>query len=156
LENEKMTEKPEILGPSFKQSLPFLLLTVIASVTPFILNQIGFDFGSSKIAFQAETMAGMSSSEISDDLFQAFEGAFLHTILEWSAFCAAFFTVILFFANFTIKREVGAPILGVAFFCAGCMDAFHTLAADRLIQAIADNQNLVPFTWAICRLFSRP
>ena len=31
------------------------------------------------------------------------------------------------------------------------MDAFHTFAADRLIHAVADNKNLIPFTWAICR-----
>jgi two-component system, NtrC family, sensor kinase len=42
----------------------------------------------------------------------------------------------------------------VALFCAGMMDAFHTLAADRLINAVADNTNLIPFTWAICRLFN--
>ena len=34
------------------------------------------------------------------------------------------------------------------------MDAFHTLAADRLIEAVADNRNLIPFTWALCRLFN--
>ena len=33
------------------------------------------------------------------------------------------------------------------------MDAFHTLAADRLIEASAPNTDLIPFTWAICRLF---
>ncbi|MEM7557193.1 MAG: ATP-binding protein, partial [Cyanobacteria bacterium P01_A01_bin.84] len=32
------------------------------------------------------------------------------------------------------------------------MDAFHTLAATRLIEAVADNNNLIPFTWALCRL----
>ena len=34
------------------------------------------------------------------------------------------------------------------------MDAFHTLAADRLIDAVADNQDLIPFTWALCRMFN--
>jgi hypothetical protein len=34
------------------------------------------------------------------------------------------------------------------------MDAFHTLAAGRLIEATADNTTLIPFTWAICRLFN--
>ncbi|HEY9658880.1 MAG TPA: MASE3 domain-containing protein, partial [Allocoleopsis sp.] len=44
------------------------------------------------------------------------------------------------------------PILGVTLLCAGVMDAFHTLAADRLLEAVADNQNLIPFTWVLCRL----
>jgi len=58
----------------------------------------------------------------------------------------------LSFAHFKIKADVVTPILGVTLFCAGMMDAFHTLAADRLIEAVADNSNLIPFTWAICRL----
>ena len=45
-------------------------------------------------------------------------------------------------------------IVGVALGFAGFMDAFHTLAADRLIPAMADNRQLIPFTWAICRLFN--
>jgi len=34
------------------------------------------------------------------------------------------------------------------------MDAFHTLAADQLIEAVADNREFIPFTWAICRSFN--
>ena len=34
------------------------------------------------------------------------------------------------------------------------MEAFHSLAADRLIQSVADNRQLIPFTWTLCRLFS--
>jgi signal transduction histidine kinase/DNA-binding response OmpR family regulator len=42
----------------------------------------------------------------------------------------------------------------VALACAGAMDAFHCLAAARLIGAAADSVNLIPFTWALCRLFN--
>jgi methyl-accepting chemotaxis protein len=42
----------------------------------------------------------------------------------------------------------------MALFCAGMVDAFHTLAADRLIPAVADNRSLIPFTWAISRTFN--
>ena len=81
-------------------------------------------------------------------------GSFTHTILEWSAFTMAIFAMLLALIHFTIRRDVATPIVGVALFCAGTMDAFHTLAADRLIHAVADNHNLIPFTWAICRLFN--
>ncbi|NEP42265.1 MAG: histidine kinase, partial [Okeania sp. SIO2H7] len=30
----------------------------------------------------------------------------------------------------------------------------YTLAADRLISSTVDSQNLIPFTWAICRVFN--
>ncbi len=42
----------------------------------------------------------------------------------------------------------------MALFCAGCMDAFHVLAADRLLHSVADSVNLIPFTWALCRSFN--
>jgi hypothetical protein len=38
------------------------------------------------------------------------------------------------------------PIIGVALLCAGFMDAFHTLAATRIIEANAQNSNFIPFT----------
>ncbi|MBV6625637.1 MAG: GHKL domain-containing protein [Rivularia sp. (in: Bacteria)] len=85
-------------------------------------------------------------------MYRSLAGSFVHTILEWSAFCAAIFTVIFSLAHFKIKADVTTPILGVTLFCSGMMDAFHTLAANRLIEAVADNRNLIPFTWAICRL----
>jgi len=81
-------------------------------------------------------------------------GSFTHTILEWSAFCTAIFTVTLSLVYFYLMRDPVIPIIGIALFFAGCMDAFHTLASDRLIQGAADSQNLIPFTWAICRLFN--
>ncbi len=87
-------------------------------------------------------------------MFYTLAGSFTHTLLEWSAFLAALFTVFLAFMHFSMKRDVTTPIIGVALFCAGFMDAFHTLAADRLIEAVADNRNLIPFTWAICRMFN--
>ncbi|MGF1494054.1 MAG: ATP-binding protein [Microcoleaceae cyanobacterium] len=49
---------------------------------------------------------------------------------------------------------VSPAVIGIALLCAGWMDGFHTLAADRLMEGIADTQNLVPFTWALCRLFN--
>lgn len=46
------------------------------------------------------------------------------------------------------------PVIGVAIFCAGAMDAFHTLAATRLVSAMAQNNDLIPFTWALARVFN--
>ncbi len=66
----------------------------------------------------------------------------------------AIFAGLLALIHFTIRRDVATLILGIALFCAGVMDAFHTLAADRLINSVADNRDLIPFTWAICPLFN--
>ena len=127
---------------------------VLICVLPLLLTWVGFDFRSSAIALDPDALALLSPQEVTDALHHALEGSYTHTILEWSAGCAASFTVVLAFAHFNIKRDVTTPVIGVALLCAGFMDAFHTLAADRLIAAVASNQNLIPFTWALCRLLN--
>lgn len=144
------------LAPVEHNKLPSYVLwaVVVISVAPFILNLLGYDFGNEKIPLDSFVTPEMDANEITDGMFHMLSGAFTHTILEWSAFSAAIITVLLAFTYYSIKKDVTIPILGVALFCSGCMDAFHTLAADRLINAVADNRNLIPFTWAICRVFN--
>ncbi len=122
--------------------------------SPFLLNLLGFDFSSPRVAFDAVAAAGWSHSVLTDSMHRFLAGGFTHTILEWSAFCAAIFTVSMAFVHYSAKGNVAVPVVGLALLCAGAMDAFHTLAADHLIEAIADNRNLIPFTWAICRVFN--
>ena len=134
--------------------LPKLLIWLVwlICLLPFTLNLLDIDFASPTPPDLSLIQQVSEAAEVKEIMYRTLAGSFLHTILEWSAFCAAIFTVILSFAHFKIKADVTTPILGVTLFCAGMMDAFHTLAADRLIEAIADNRNLIPFTWAICRL----
>ncbi|HEY9688738.1 MAG TPA: ATP-binding protein [Coleofasciculaceae cyanobacterium] len=89
-----------------------------------------------------------------DAVHHFLSGSFVHTILEWSAFAAATLTAILAFLHFTLHRDFVAPVIGLVLYYAGCMDAFHTLAADRLIDAAGNSADLIPFTWVLCRLFS--
>ena len=132
----------------------FIWATVGICVLPFLLNLIGIDFASTKRPFDLDAAKGLLPHQMIDSMFYTLSGSFTHTILEWSAFCVAIMTVALSFTHFNMKRDATTPIIGVALLCAGCMDAFHTLAADRLIEATSDNRNLIPFTWAICRLFN--
>ena len=74
--------------------------------------------------------------------------------MEWTAVCVAAFVILLAFVHYRLKNEPSVPIIAVALVCAAGMDAFHTFAADRLISAVADNQDLIPYTWALCRLFN--
>ena len=134
--------------------LPLIWAVVFICLLPFLLNLVGVDFSSSAPPFDAVAATNMASHQMVDAMFHRLTGAFSHTILEWSAFGTAIFTVLLAFSYFYIKRDITTLVIGVALFCAGAMDAFHTLAADRLIEAVADNRNLIPFTWAICRLFN--
>ena len=127
---------------------------VAVCVLPFALNILGIDFGSPKVSLDPSGLVDSSNIEIVDRAHRFLAGSFTHTLLEWTAFCAAFFTVILAFVHFQIVKDIVTPIIAVALFWSGCMDAFHTLAADRLIEATAPNDNLIPFTWAICRVFN--
>ena len=134
--------------------IPFVWAVIIVCALPTLLNLLGVDFGSPVSVFNARTVSGIPNDELINAIHHTLSGSFVHTILEWSAFCTSLFIIISSFIHFYIKRDGVILIIGVAFFCAGCLDAFHTLAADRLIHGVADYQNLVPFTWAICRLFN--
>ncbi|MEB3337859.1 MAG: ATP-binding protein [Leptolyngbyaceae bacterium] len=139
--------------PSEATRLPKQLIWVILAITglPFLLNLAGVDFDATH-ALNGSVFADLPPNQVADLMHRTLSGSFIHTLLEWSAFCTAIFTAILAFAYFTINHDVTTPILGVTLLFAGCMDAFHTLAADRLIEGVADSRNLIPFTWAICRL----
>ncbi|NJP11331.1 MAG: histidine kinase [Leptolyngbyaceae cyanobacterium RU_5_1] len=146
-------ERQWTIEPQTTQLPKRVIATVLITCTlPFCLNQLGFDFGSPRPGIDVDRLVGLDRNQIMDALHYTLAGSFTHTILEWSAFCTAIFTVILAFSYFNIKHDVTTPIIGVVLLCAGCMDAFHTLAADRLIEATADNHNLIPFTWALCRM----
>ncbi|MGC9502182.1 ATP-binding protein [Baaleninema sp.] len=129
-----------------------IVLVVLVCTIPTLFNWLGVDFGTPQDFLDLAGLEELSPNQLDDRLHHSLAGSFTHTLLEWSAFCTAIFTVVMAFAHFAIVRDVTTPTIGVALFFAGVMDAFHTLAADRLIETVADNQNLIPFTWAICRL----
>ncbi len=119
---------------------------IIVCITPFFLNRLGIDFG--------QQLISLPQTPTIDQMFYQLSGAFTHTLLEWTAFSVAIFTVVLAFSHFKITHDLSTAVIGIALFTAGCMDAFHTLAADRLIDAVADNNDLIPFTWALSRVFN--
>lgn len=139
-----------------QSTLPNWLIATVVVVcsVPILLMQLGADFSSDRDRFDPAALVDADPATLEDALHRALSGSFTHTILEWSAFSVAILTVILSLVHFGIRRDPATPVLGVALFCAGCMDAFHTLAADRLIEAVAPNQDLIPYTWAIARLFN--
>ncbi len=130
------------------------LMIVFICILPSLLNVFNFDFGNSIKTFDLYEIAALQKNDQIDTGYRLLSGAFTHTILEWTAFCAAIFTYALAIAHYRITNDHTTLVIAAALLCAGCMDAFHTLAADRLIDAVADNQNLIPFTWAISRTFN--
>lgn len=131
-----------------------LFAIIIVSILPLVLNLFGINFGNNPVDFPFDRINEMSTSEITDAHFSRLSGAITHTILEWSAIIVAVITVILAFSINRLKLDRVTPIIGLALFTCGCMDAFHTLAANRLIEATVPNENFIPFTWAISRAFN--
>jgi signal transduction histidine kinase len=127
---------------------------VVICVLPFCLSLAGVDFGARTTLFDASWFEGRTPREVEDTLHRLLRGSFTHTVFEWSAFCTALFTVSLAFVHFNIRRDITTLVIGVALFFAGAMDAFHVLAADSLVAAVADRDNFLPMTWALGRLFN--
>ena len=133
---------------------PLIWMILFVCLLPFILTIMGADFSTPGVPLSFDSLKTQTSIDLVDSLHFSLAGSFTHTILEWSAFCTAIFTAILAFVHFSIKRDVTTPIIAMALLFSGCMDAFHTLAADRLIGSVSDTENFIPFTWAICRIFN--
>jgi methyl-accepting chemotaxis protein len=132
----------------------FIAGVIVVCVLPFLLNLCRVDFTSRGVPLDLAAAPNWEQSELLDAMFHALPGPFVHTIFELLAHCAAIFTVVLAFTHYRLTGNVTTPVIGMALFCAGMIDAFHTLAADRLIPAVADNRSLIPFTWAISRTFN--
>jgi len=154
MKTDTVAEPPTNVGPTLKLP-PYFLYTVVAiCLTPYALSLLGFNFASTASAVDLHAVADLAKHQQTEAFFAHLSGAFTHTILEWTAFCVAILTVFLAASHYFISRNLTTLVIGAALFLAGCMDAFHTLAADRLIHAVADNRDLIPFTWAICRVFN--
>ena len=139
-----------------KNQLPKKVVWAVIAICalPFFLNLLGVDFDSTQQPFDVSIFSKMSKYQKLDALYHSLSGSFIHTILEWSAFFTALFTALLSFVYFQIKGDIVTPIIGIALFFAGSMDAFHILISDRLIATHAESYKVMIFTWTVCRLFN--
>jgi len=123
---------------SGKFKIWLLLLVGSFCIVPSLLNLMGVDFG-------------LHLNPLSPAFHT--QGLLLHTILLWTATCMAFFTFLLAFFHYFVRRDIVTPVIGISLLWGGFFDLFQTLAADRFIQASVDSHELIPFTWAIGRTF---
>lgn len=124
--------------------------TIAICFLPILLNVLGVDFANQPTKYDPLNLP----DGIVHFQYFSMNGAIVHALLEWSTFILAVLACILAFASYSIKRDPILPIFGIALLCAGMMDGLHILVATRLIHAIAPNKDLIPFSWAICRLFN--
>ena len=143
--------------PEFVSLFPrkAILILIMMCITPLLLNLIGVDFASVKVPLVLEDVVGqgLSNGGLTDRLFYALTGGLHHGLLEWTSVIVAVVTVLLSLTHYSFKGDIMVPVFGMALLCSGLIDAFHTLAAMRLIDAVAPNTDLIPFTWALSRGF---
>lgn len=124
------------------------------SILPFFLHILGLNFGNKSRLLDTAIIEGITNIEMKDAIFEYLSGAFTHLLLEWSSVIVAITTSALAFVQFRVTGNPATPIIGMALLCAGFMDAFHALSATKLIRSLADNENFIPFTWALSRMFN--
>jgi len=119
------------------------------SVLPVLLNLLGVSFSlrSPPVPSDGDPLLIHQLAVLQE----VSRGEFIHSILEWSAFCVALFTAIFAYTHYYVTRDIATPVIGTALFFAGMIDAFRTLAADRVIPTVVDLDQFIPFTWAISR-----
>ncbi|WDE13182.1 response regulator [Thalassomonas haliotis] len=128
----------------------YFLFVVVICTLPCLLNLSGVDFSSQKALLPTEGGEKLTNKAV----FSALAGAFHHALLEWSSVVFALLAFLAAILHYRIRGDIAIPILGVAVFCAGSVDAFHILAATRIIEAEANNTDFIPFTWALSRSFN--
>ncbi len=88
-----------------------------------------------------------------DATVRSLQGLFIHTVLQWTGVCCALLTAAYAMAHYALRRDLATSIVGAALLFAGCMDAFQTLAATRIVGSVVDDGQFVPFTWSLSRIF---
>lgn len=113
---------------------------------------LGWDISS---PIHASPQPASSSIELNRPTqFLLMSGAFQHALMEWSAVSLAFVAVLAACMHYRARHDATVLIIGIAMMCAGILDAFHTLAATRIIVANVPDEDFVPFTWAMSRSFN--
>lgn len=136
------TSRYPVTGLRLPRSLVAGVFVVCA--LPALLWLLGFDLGTERVF---GTINGIQ------EVYERLRGAFIHTILEAAAVGVAFITGLLAVAHYRMQGGIVAPILALALFFGGVLDAFHILAANYLVLGRAGHAGITILSWSIGRMF---
>jgi len=136
-----------------------VIAVCLLSLVPFVVGLVGGDFKVEQDTDDPHSNIPVQMRDLIEDdptieSYYLLRGPFLYTILEWTAFCVAFFTGLLSFVHYRLKKDITTPIIGTAMLFTGLLDAFNILAADRLTFPVEDLNRFIPVSWAIARTFN--
>mgnify|MGYP002622071174 FL=1 len=121
------------------------------TVAPVALNLFGADFGTEVRPFDPTDYTLLDEAGRKAMFYQTLRGAFVFSLLEWTAFCIALVTVWFSFVHYFLARDIITPIVGTALFFSGCLDGFLVLAEDMLTEEPRELEQFVPFVWTVSR-----
>jgi hypothetical protein len=124
---------------------------VVLCALPPALNLLGADFSTIHAPFDPQQYSLAGAGERTALFYDTLRGAFVFTLLEWTAFCIALVTVTFSFVHYFLARDIITPIVGTALFFSGSLDAFLVLAANLVTEPAAEHDQLVPLVWTISR-----
>lgn len=138
----------------YKLPWQFVGLTLFACLLPLLLNLLGIDFGIVNLYPVFEQVGELVYESQQTIVHRFLRGNFIHVILELISIITALLTAILCFLEYSMKKDISTPIIGVALFCAGMLDVFHVLVSARLVSVGADwSGNIDNFSWLISRCY---
>jgi PAS domain S-box-containing protein len=153
---DRPSEKPFSLWDRELRRLPRWMTIAVVGLcsAPICLNLLGIHFDAIEDIDRLNRALEVPLDERAEFYYETFTGAFLHSLLEWSAVGAAFFATLFSTLHFFLKRDTASLIIGTALFASGALDALHILIATHLVEAQASYHLLTPFTWTISRVFN--
>lgn len=144
------------LGQSKVLKIPAVIIWIIVvmCLVPLILNLLGVHIFHHSNALTPETLIRLNPEKLRDAIYADMAGSFIHTILEWTAFNITLITFVIAVIHYRMVKDIAIPVICLALFFSGILDAFHSLAVDRLISSSAPSNELISFAWSIARTFN--
>ncbi len=150
-----MASKDQTKAHWLDENLPksLILTVIIVTLLPWVLIACGVDFGAHDFSLHMRELAGTPAHLMYQKVYGYMSGTFVYNLLEWTAFCVALMTVIFAFIHYQMAKELAVPIICIALFFSGSMDALAVFAMDHFIFDI-HNQAMIENVWATGRVLN--
>jgi hypothetical protein len=132
--------KTSISGSKIPQI--FIWCFVIVSVTPFLLNVVGFDFGIPQPVFNKIHFENISKLEIYNSAKNQLKGLFIYAIMKYISLSIMLFVVLATLLRYYTHKEIHIIIIGFAML-------FSSIFDGLIFLPINNSELYLPFIWTV-------